>query len=68
MGDIFISGDGYKNVRFETDNGDGTRTETGAEYKSDGSGGWTLLRSWEFNFNGYDMIGGTETRADGVEV
>jgi len=68
LGDIFISGDGYKNVRFETDNGDGTRTETGAEYQSDGSGGWTLLRSWEFNFNGYDMIGGTETRADGVEV
>ena len=68
LGDIFISGDGYKNVRFETDNGDGTRTETGAEYQSDGSGGWTLLRSWEFNFDGYDMIGGTETRADGVEV
>lgn len=65
LGDVFEMKEGedtYTYVRFETET-DGVRTETGSEYKNG-----VLERSWEFNFDGFEMVGGTETRADGVIV
>ena len=65
LGDIFEMKEGddtFTHVRFETEK-DGVRTETGSEYKNG-----VLERSWEFNFDGFEMVGGTETRADGVVI